>query len=95
MANIIILFNLNYDDTYRERYDELYERIEEKAIGEVWKETTSSCVIQSSSSAVSIDLHLSKALGPKDKLVVIDVASRQKSTTGITNSLLLTRNLGF
>jgi len=95
MNNIIILFNLNYDDTYSDRYDALHEKINANAVGVVWKETTSSCVIQSRSSAISIDVSLSSVLNSKDKLVVIDVGNREKSTSGIKNQSLLTSNLGF
>lgn len=95
MNHIIILFNLNYDDTYSERYDALHEKINANAVGDVWKETTSSCIIQSRSSALSIDVSLSSVLSEKDKLVVIDVGNREKSTAGIKDSSLLTKNLGF
>lgn len=98
MAHMLVLFNLHYDDTYSERYRALNKAIEEAATGEVWDETTSSCAFQSNSSAVTLDVRFSTAarVDPKkDALVVIDLDKREKSSTGVKNNLLLTKNLGF
>ena len=98
MAHFIVLFNLHYDASYSKRYDALNDAIKNIAMGDVWKETTSSCVFQANTTAVSLDVRLCAVAGldsKKDKIVVIDLDKREKSSTGISNSFLLTGNLGF
>jgi hypothetical protein len=89
MSIFVISFRVHEDSTYDERYESLVEKIKDEAIGDsvadVWDETTSFFIIQSSKSSKSLcdDLYMgSKISEEKDILLVINLSQKGYAQRG-------------
>lgn len=79
MAAYILSFEIHADSTYQIRYRSLVEKISELASGIVWDETTSFLSFSSNHSLQKIhdDIYFETDLSQKDKILVINLSTRE------------------
>lgn len=99
MANFIVTFRFEADDTYSERYTSFVKQVKELAKEVPWDETSSFYVFESDLTADSLCTRLwtgSEFDSSKDIMVVVDVLNRVRATKGpIKYPNLLASHLGF
>ncbi|MEQ8645347.1 MAG: hypothetical protein RIB50_19955 [Marinovum algicola] len=90
MATYIVMFRIEFDESYSERWDSVVSAIRREAIdGITWEEMTSVIVIKSQKSAEDLarDIYVNSSFDvAKDKLVAVNAGTGEAAKRGTIQS---------